>query len=344
MSTAYIYQTNAEITEIMQSMLPALRKESPIFDILPTVSKDVTTLIWEQRSNYFGRMQVRGLNGAPPRVLNVGFSQFFATPSYYGEEMPIDEAEMMERRKAGTFGERIDVQSLVTERANYLLHRQLHLEEYLGWQLLINGFYQILSPITKSVLAQDSYTQRISTAALPWIANPTTSTPLADLRALKLLHRGYSVEFGTRAKLWMNQSQFNGMVANRNAADLYGQRTGGLFAAGIESGLNLDQINSILLGEGLPQIGIYDEGYYDDTNTFQLWIPDGKVLLVGMRTDGSRLAQYVYTANRANAGMGPGPAYKVWETLGAIPDVMVYRGFNGVHQMFFPEGFVLLNA
>lgn len=344
MSTTFIYQTNAEITEIMQSELPKLRKDSPVFDIMPAVSKDVTTLIWEQKSNYFGLMQVRGLNGAPPRVLNVGFKQFFATPSYYGEEMPIDETEMMERRKAGTFGDRMDVQSMVTERANYMLHRQLHLEEFLSWQLLLNGFYQILNPITQAIEAQDSYTQRIATASLPWIANPTTSTPLADIRALKPLHRGYSLDFGQSADLYMNQTQFNGMVANRNSSDLYGQRTGGLFAAGIESGLNLGQINSILLGEGLPQIKIYDQTYYDANNAVQLWIPDGKVLLVGKRSDGSRLAQYVYTSNRANAGMAPGPAYKVWETPGAIPDVMVYRGFNGVHQMFFPEGFVLLNA
>lgn len=344
--TNYIYQTNAEITEIMQSMLPTLRKRSPIFDIFPTVTKDVSTLIWEQRSNYFGMMQVRGLNGAPPTVLNVGFKKFVAFPSYYGEEMPIDETERMERRRAGTFGEPIDVQDLVTERSNYLLHRQLVLEEYLGWQLALNGFYTILNPITQAIAAQDAYVQRISTAFLPWIANPTTSTPLQDIRALKLLHRGYSLDFSNRGgNLWMNQSQFNGMVANRNVNDLYGQRTGGLQAAGMESVLNMESINSILTGEGLPNVGIYDEGYYDVNNVFQLWIPNGQSLLTGTRTDGSRLAQYVYTSNIANAGMAPGPAFKVYETVNtALPNVNVYRGFNGVHQMFYPEGFVLLNC
>ncbi len=341
----YIFPGNYEITEIMQQQLPTLRKDrgSPAFQFCPTVTKDVTTLIWEQRDNYFGMMQVRGLDGAAPSVLQVGADDYIARPSYYGENMPITEREIMDRRKLGTPNEPMDLTEITMLRAEQLLHRQFTLEEYLTWQLTLNGFYQIVNPITKAVVAQDSYTQRVFTSTVTWETS-ATATPLQDFRNVWLLHRGYSVSFGGTSYAYMNRYTLNSMVTNRNTGDLYGQRTGGLFSAQMEGQLDLASINKILLNEDLPQIVVYDEGYYDVNKVFQQWIPNDKVLVVGKRLDGSRLLQYVYTANLANMDTGAGPAYRVWMTNEDVPKPMVYRGFNGVHQMFFPSAFVVMNV
>lgn len=345
----YIYPGNYEITEIMQQQLPTLRKDrgSPAFTFCPSVTKDVTTLIWEQRDNFAGKMAVRGVDGPPSVVTPVGVNNYMARPSYFGETMFTTEKEVMDSRKIGTPNETIDLTDITLVKANQLLHRQLTLEEYLTWQLTINGIYQLYHEVTGALVAQDSYNQRIYSAINTWVANPTIATPLADFRNVWLLHRGFSVSFGKNAKYYMNKVTFNGLVANRNAADLYGQRTGGLFSAGIEAGLNLAQINSILMGEDLGEIIVYDEGYYDDSTTvptFTQWIPNNKVLVVGERLDRSRLLQYVYTANLANMDMGAGPAYRVWMSVEAIPKQHIYRGFNGVHQMFFPSAFVVMNV
>lgn len=340
----YVYPTSNELIAIDQQNLPTLRADDPIFGILPPISKNVAQLTWEQEDNYFGLMQIRGYNGAPPRVNQVGMSQYQARPGVYGEEMPIDEREATERRMTGSFNEPIDVQDLVMKRSKQLMHRMLEREATLGWNLLINGYFEIQSNLTSSVVHKDSYTQRIYAATTTWISNPTTSTPLGDFRAVELFSRGYSINLGSAATAWMNRRTFNGLVANRNSADLYGQRTGGLFAAGMDVSLNLASINSILLGEGLPQIKIYDGFYYDDSNNLVIKIPDSKILVEGKRTDGARLGNWVYTRNRGNADLAAGPTYRVYETVGAIPDVMVYRGFNGCHQLLFPSGFIVMNV
>lgn len=340
----YVYPTSNELIAIDQQNLPTQRADDPIFGILPPISKNVSQLTWEQDDNYFGLMQIRGYNGVPPRVNQVGMNQYQARPGVYGEEMAIDEQEVTERRKMGSFAEPTDVSDLVMKRSKQLMHRMLEREAVLGWNLLINGFFEIQSSLTGGIVHKDSYTQRLYAATVPWIANPTTATPLQNFRDVELFSRGFSINLGSPATAWMNRKTFNGLVANKNPNDLFGQRTGGLFSAGMEAGLNLASINSILMGEGLPQIKVYDGFYYDDANNLVLKIPDSKVLVEGRRTDGARLGNWVYTRNRGNADLAAGPTYKVYETPGAIPDVMVYRGFNGCHQLLFPSGFIVMSV
>lgn len=338
----YVFPGNYEITQIMQQQLPTLRKDmSPAFKICPSRTIDRTTVIWEQLENYFGMMNVRGLDGAPASVVQVGANDYMARPAYYGENFPITEKEIMDQRKRGTPNEPIDLNEITMLRAQYALHRQFTLEEYLTWQLLINGYYQILDPITRAITAQDSYTQRVFMSVVPW-STGATAIPLQDFRNVWLLHRGYSVSFGKGCYAYMNRKTFNYLVANRNANDLYGQRMGGLFAAGVEPGLDIGSINNILLQEGLPNIVIYDEGYYDANQVFQQWIPLNRVLVVGERLDGARLLEYIYTANLANMDTGAGPAYRVWMSNESVPKPIVYRGFNGVHKMMYPSAFVVM--
>lgn len=339
----YLYPTSNELTAIDQQNMPTQRADDPIFGILPPINKDVAQLTWEQDDNYFGLMQIRGYNGVPPRVNQVGMNQFMARPGVYGEEMAIDEQEVTERRKMGSFADPIDVTDLVMKRSKQLMHRMLEREAVLGWNLLINGFFSIQSNISGGVVHKDSYTQRLYAATVPW-ATFATATPLQNFRDVELFSRGFSINLGSAATAWMNRKTFNNLVANRNPNDLYGQRTGGLFSAGIEGSLNLTAINAILLNEGLPQIKIYDGFYYDDSNNLVIKITDNKILVEGRRTDGARLGNWVYTRNRGNADLAAGPTYKVFETPGAIPDVVVYRGFNGCHQLLFPSGFVVMSV
>jgi len=66
-----------------------------------------------------------------------------------------------------------------------------------------------------------------------------------------------------------------------------------------------------LLNEGLPQIVVYDEGYLDDSHTFQLFIATGKVLVTGIRTDGGQIGEYLMTRNVNNPGFAPGAYQKI---------------------------------
>lgn len=334
-----LYPTANELMFINQQFLPQKMQGNPIFDILPPVSKNTPLLTWEQEDNYFGLMQLRGYNGSPIRVNPVALKQYQMQPGVYGEEMVIDEQEVTIRRRYGSFNEPVDVQDLVVARGLQLMSRQIARQSYLGWQLLVNGYFEVVNNLSQSLSHIDSYVQRVFTATVSW-STIATATPLQDFRNVELFSRGYSIDLGSTAKAYMNRVTFNNFIANTNSQDLYGRRTEGLGTV-----LSLPMANALLQGENLPTIVVYDGGFLDDTNTWQPFIPVNRVLVVGSRLDGSRLGEWIFTTNAVNANMEAGPSYRVWQDPNIIPPtVKVYRGFNGGHALYFPSGFVIMSV
>jgi hypothetical protein len=131
------------------------------------------------------------------------------------------------------------------------------------------------------------------------------------------------------------------LVSNTNTNDIAGRRTSGL-----NSVLNLDEINAVLLGEGLPQIEIYDEGYQDDTDTFVPYIGDGKVLVVGVRVDGGAVGGYLMTRNANNPNSAPGAYQKIIDKgEDAVPrEIEVHDGHNGGAVLYYPSAMVVMNV
>lgn len=339
MAVTYIYPSNAELSQIAQTKIPNLVKDRPIFDILPIVNKDADILRWEQKDNYIGLQQVRGLNGRPGRVARIGSKAYIMTPGVYGEFTTVDELELTRRRPMGAFSGNITVDDLVMECQDQLLGRRLDRIEKIGWDLLTAGTFSVAGP-DGVTMHTDTFTLQTASAAVAW-ATSATATPLVDLRAVQLLSRGYSVSFGADAKMYMNRVTFNTLVKNTNTNDLAGRRTSGL-----QTVLTLNEINSVLAGEGLPQIVIFDGGYLDSTGTFQPFIANSKVIVVGRRLDGAPIGSYVYTRNANNADLGPGPYMFVEDTLGkSVPrNLEVHDGHNGGPVIEFPSAVVILTV
>lgn len=335
----YVYPTSVELTEIAQDLTPRLEADREIFNILPVRSVDSHLLEWEQLDNYIGLQQVRGLGGDPPRVKAIGAKRYQMEPGVYGEFRRIDEVQLTARRQYGTFGTPINITDLVREAQEQLLLRRLDRQELIGWTLLSTGTFSVAGPMG-TVLHTDTFTLKTYTAGVTW-ATSATAVPLANFRAVKLLGRGSSSKFGAGATAYMNQTTFNSLVTNTNANDLAGRRVTGLL-----SPLNLQEIGTILMGEDLPKIRIYDEGYIDDSGTFQLFIPNNKVIVVGQRPAGQRLGEYRMTRNANNADLAPGPYMKVVdEGERTVPRVIdVHDGHNGGPVLYFPGGFVVMTV
>ena len=339
MPVTYIYPSNAELREVAQTKLPNLVKDRPAFDILPIVTKDVDILRWEQKDNYVGLQQVRGLNGRPGRVARIGAKVYTMTPGVYGEFTTVDELELTRRRPFGVFNGAISIDDLVMECQDQLLGRRLDRIEKIVWDLLTAGTFSVAGP-DGVTMHTDTFTLQTASAAVAW-ATFATATPLKDFRAVQLLSRGYSVSFGADAKAYMNRVTFNNLVANTNTADLAGRRTSGL-----QTVLTLGEINSVLAGEGLPQIVIFDGGYLDSSGTFQPFIPNSKVVVVGRRLDGAPIGNYVYTRNANNPGLEPGPYMKVVDNEEReVPRLIeVHDGHNGGPIIEFPSAVVILTV
>ena len=333
-----VYPSNAELNEIAQIKLPRFMVDRVIFDIMVMANHDATTIMWEQKDNYIGMQQLRGINGQPTRVKPIGAKQYQMRPGIYGEFLDVDEQQMLERRQYGTFATPINLTDLVMERQDQLLQRRLDRIEYIGWTLLTTGTFSVALP-SGGVAHTDTFPLQTS-AGSNWSV-PATATPLADLRAAKLLQRGKSTSFGRVATGYMNQSTANYLMMNTNQSDLAGKRQQGLAQP-----LSLADINTVLSGEDLPQLNIYDEGYYDDTGTFQLYIPTRTVVIVGRRQNGEPVAEYAMTRNANNPGFEPGPYMKIVDKgEDEVPRIVeVHDGHNGGPAIKYPGSVIILST
>jgi len=328
------YPTSAELREIAQDYLPNLLAQRPVFDIFPIREVDQALIMWEQEDNYTGLQQVRGLDGQPPKISKVGVSRFQMQPGVYGEYSLIDETELTLRRSYGSFATAINVDDLVLREQRRLLGRRLDRIESIVWTLLTTGTFAIPGP-AGAILHTDSYTMQTYAATVPW-ATSATAGPLADLRAVQLRSRGHSVDFGPSATAWLNQVTANRLFTNTNNQDIYGRRTAGLGTYNSEA-----QLNQLLAGDGLPQIRIYDRGYLDDTRTFQPFIPDNVVDVVGRRTDGAPIGEYQMTRNAQNPGLAPGAYMRVVDDEDDIPrQIAVHDGHSGGPTLLYPSAIV----
>ncbi len=335
----FVYPTAAEIMQIAQDKMPRLTQDRPIFDIFPIRAVNETLLVWEQLDNFKGLQAARGLNGQPTRVQPIGLKSYQMQPGVYGEFAPINEMELTIRRAAGTWGSPIDISDLVLEKQDHLLQRRLDRIEYIGWTLLATGTFSVPAP-NNAVVHTGTFPIQTYTAGTSW-ATAATSSPLADFSAVQLLSRGHSVDFGAVATAFMNRSTFNNLRANSNAADLYGRRTQGLGTFN-----NLQGINQLLMGDDLPQIVIYDQGYYTDAGTFVTYIPANTAIVVGKRPAGQPVGEYRMTRNGNNPDLAPGPYMRVIDTGEfTVPRTLeVHDGFNGGPVVYFATAVVVMNC
>ncbi len=339
MTTNFLYPTSAELELIEQDKLPDLVEDRVVFDLFPMREMDAATLLWEQLDNYTGLQQVRGINGAPSRVKNVGVKRYLMEPGYYGEFAEIDELELTQRRVPGAFGQPIRIDDLVMERQDLLLQRRLDRIELICWTLLTTGTFAV-SAVQGGVHHTDTFPLQTFAAAVSW-GTPATATPLNDFRTVQLKHRGHSVSFGPDAMAVMNQVTANKLLTNTNAADLYGRRTQGLGTYN-----SIKSINDLLAQDGLPQIMVYDKGYLDDSNTFQVFIPDNVVVVIGKRPGSRPVGEYRLTRNANNPDGKPGAYMKVVDTgEHEVPRrLMVHDGHNGGPVIYFPSSLVIMSV
>lgn len=329
MAGEYIYPTNQELTTIAQKKQATLALNDPIFQFFPIVNVDADVLSWEQEDDYKGLQQIRGLNGQPKRVNYVGGKRFLMEPGYYGEFLPVDEAEMTRRRQWGTFNQPVNIDDLVTKRQDKLLAREIARIRQVLWTLVSKATFSILDE-TGQVKYAGTYTDTPFDASVAW-SDLANATPLADIRAAVQNEIATDAMFNSGAVLFLNPVDAGYLFANRNANDLGGRRTN------ILSSFGVDDVNKILVAEDLPQIVIYNGSYLNEAGTAVRFLDTGYGVIMGVRNDGGTTGDYAMTRNAQNEGMAPGPYDFVYESPEPPKNVRVHRGHNGGVRYFFPS-------
>jgi hypothetical protein len=334
-----VYPNSAEINMIAQDKMARLTADRPVFDFFPIRTQDAWNLLWEQLDTFIGLQQVRGLNGMPQRVKPVALYRYEMEPGVYGEHMALDEAMIAKRRVPGTMNQPINVEDLVLEKQDQLLLRRIDRIEQIIWALVSTGTFAVPGP-AGAILHTDTFPLQTYTASIPW-SNAATSTPLADFSNVQIKRRGHSVSFGADSRCYLNRSTYNALRLNGNSTDLYGRRTQGLGTIN-----NLPTLNSLLMGDDLPQVVIYDEGYYDDNSVFQLFIPTGTAILIGRRPAGQVVGEYRMVRNAVNPDLAPGPYMKIIDRRAfEVPgDIEIHDGHNGGPVIYFGSAIVQMNG
>ena len=344
----YLYPLNRELMMILPDKVDRLAQDRLGLQLMPIREVNAAMVEWTQRDNVFGLQQLRGLDGAPTHVKNIGAKRYRYEPGVYGEFMTIGETELT-IRAGSTVGDDVvvDVSDLVAEDQDQLTQRELDRIEQIIWLLLTTGTFAIAIPRGDgqvTVAFTDTFSIQTYTASVQWV-NRSTAYPLDNFRSVQLFGRGRGLNFGANAKACMNRATFNNMIGNTNGSDLGGKKV-----LGGDTLNSLTAINQVLLGEGLPQIELYDEGYYDDTNTFQLYIPNNKVVVMGARASGEKIGEYLKTRNASN-GYKPGSYSYTKDYAQGInapketpARIEVHQGHNGGPVLYFPGGVIVMNV
>lgn len=339
----YQYPISRQLRRINPEKIQDLQRPRPTYRIFPVRETQEWRLEWEQRDNWRGFQQLRGLNGQPSYVKLQGLKRFSQEPGVFGEFMEVDEAQMTTRAQLAPEGAPVDIADLILERQEYLNAREVDLLEWQHWAILLNGTFTILGPTG----AEFAATFPIQTVTFSDWSNHATATPLADLLGLKILQRGRSVNFGTRAEAWGNSTTTSHALLNTNPADLGGMRVaaGSLFRTGTP--MALEDANRIFVDQGVPQLREYDEGYNRESDgAFQLWLPDDVLSIWGQRTNGDPIGEYRMVRNINNDRNAPGRYTKVIDTLEReVPrKISVHQGHNGGVVLYYASAIIRANA
>jgi hypothetical protein len=306
-----------------------LRKNSMVWRWFREENSLAPELRWFVKDNFFGMQQWRGVGGRPLQVAPVGENEFVAKAGTYGEFRGIHERELMGYVDPANPGNVIDLSKTVVETQDQLLDREYTLKNFILWKLMVDGTFSVATQ-NGSVAYSGQYTQASFTASVAW-ATYATATPLKDVLGLPVTARGKRVNFGRGATILLNQTTANHMVLNRNPDDL-----GGRFLGGGNKINTLSDVNRILDENGCPTIEVCEEGYHNDSNTWTLFIPDNKFVLVGTRPDTNYVGRYVNTAN-PNAASGMGAYSKFVLEEDEVPvRAEVHQGHNGGPTMEHP--------
>lgn len=340
----YQYPTSKQLRRINAEKIQDLQRPRPTFRLFPVVERQEWRVEWEQRDNWRGLQQLRGLNGEPSYVKLVGLKRYSQEPGVFGEYMTVDEKQMTTRASLNLDQTQVvDIADLVIERQEYLNARETDLLEWMHWAILLNGTFTILGPTG----AEYAATFPIQTAAFSDHSNLATAVPLRDFLGLKLLQRNRSVNFGARAEAFLNSVSLNNILLNNNAADLGGMRAslGGIARTGVP--LNLEDTNKIFTAQGVPTLNEYDEGYNRESDgAMQLWIPDDVIVIVGRRANGDPVGQHHMVRNVNNPRNEAGRYTKVIDNLDRdVPrKISVHQGHNGGLVLWYPSSIIRANA
>jgi hypothetical protein len=302
---------NYSIEEIFAELLYTEEsQDDPLLEIMPLTFSDTAQVVWEQPENGWGRLGLRGPDGSPAVVQPTGYRQYAMSPGYYGGQVEYGERQLTEGRQPGTSNQPIDFDYLAARAVQLLSKQTMDQVRSIIADVLIAGRVNRRSDdgrVTHAATIDGYAANQVFSPSTGWNTS-STATPIDDLLGWQnTLKQGTDSDFGPKSRLLMQSATVNELLA---CAQI---RT--TFRSDYGSTINgLADLNKLLTGFRLPQIEVYDKGYFptaaDAVNrtraNFTRFIPARRVIWDGVRPAGQQKAQFQLTRNLVNKGIPTG--------------------------------------
>lgn len=265
--------------------------------IMPPVTVNESELIYERPNVSQGLQFARGWNGSPGAINMPSIQSWRVSPGVYGDKYGLEERMLTDRRAPGSWFD-FDSTGEISKRVAANLEKRFKDRiEYSNFQMLLTGGFASSNksgtPLDTQVYDINQYTPGTLFTDL------ANSKPFDYLREVTWQQNrlGYATDF-RKGQYLMSSGTLQTILRNTNPADIGGKR--------LEVGSTVNDVggfNKLLLSNMLPEIVVYDAGFYPDTlpgtplPPLQLFIPEGKILLLGKRVDGSPIGAYRLTRN-----------------------------------------------
>lgn len=291
---------NYAIKEIAADYMTMFSDQSdPMFSVLPIEAIDSAQVLWEIFDNTYGVMSLRGLDGSPNVIQPQGYQRYSMPAGYYGERCLINENEMTVGRAPGTPNEVYPVKDMISQRLKLLVQRACDSVRLTIATIGTTGRFSNRNA-TGAVVHTGAVTNfNLFAPSVPW-TTAATATPIQDIIGWNTtLSLGTSSKWGSASKMYMSSPTLNAFMATAQILGTYKSSYGA-------SPLGIKGVNDILGGYNLPQIEVYDEGYYptliDAANrtNFIRFLPAGKIFWAGTRPGGQKIGKFVMTRNAVN--------------------------------------------
>jgi hypothetical protein len=348
------FPRNVALDEVIQEVQRA-RARLIGQTILPFVEKDTQLVEWDELDHEQGKTSYHTMGTDPKIASRPGSKTHLYKPIPHKEEELIKEDEMLNARAMGTLGGVVNLNDLVMERFNAGVDKDWVAAEWEIWQAL-RGRLQVNEDGVQvdEIFPIQTFDAVADGKGGVYYTDLESATPLADDDLIALMFRNTGAT-SQGAKEYMNKGTLNVLLQNKNAGDIRG------FNEGLRSILfDLPSLNKMRAARSLPEIVVYDEGWEDKAGNYNLFIPDGESVIVGKRTVGQNVGDYLLTAtfHRQKNGM-PAPGMFAMVTVngkgnanGAVtvsmselgasgnPKVGVLHGFYGGPRLKYPRSII----
>jgi hypothetical protein len=332
------FPTAVELDFVTQEYAGVAREAMIGHQILGLVERNTSRIRWDELDNDKGMTAPVAPDADPPYDQRLGVTTKEYTPYEFGQFARIPRSEIEAARRLGTLGEVLDVTELVTRELTRQLNKVHVRIESLIWSALLGS----ISIDENGVKISETFPVQTYTAATAW-SSTATATPLKDFDAVALLFRGKGASIAG-ARAYANRKTVNYLLENSNNADIRG-----LVNLQTTANIGLSEINKVLALRGLPELIQYDEGYYDASGNFTLFIPDNKVIVIGRRAPGEVIGDFVLTRTAYKMVNGE-PTPGIWTRVippqddDTNPTIRVGAGFKGGPRIFYPKSIVVMSV